>query len=301
MKKLLLLLSIFVTLACSATTMTTAERNALALDASDAGFYVWDSDLSAFMIWAGTSWIGYPLGVPYAPQVGEKKIGIVAGRMIQDSANRTHWNYVSNSTSRPIGVLGTYATASGSQIDVRYSDTSYTHVLSFVVAPDEEWANVAGAVFGASVGLTNAIIKASSYLNGAYSLRYTGSNWVTAVSGTTLSPSGLNYSAGVITITNTYCRGIGVSVSPWSVSGTITNPYMPIIHSIANEYINIQWMDPVSGNLISAASPTNRMTANVFKVNNGGLFLDGSNGATNFLTVDMAVSGEVAFFGIFEK
>lgn len=288
------------TLPCSAVTMTTAERVALSLDFGDAGYNVWDSDLSAFMIWTGTEWIGYPLGVPFTQQVGESKIGIVAGTMKQDATDRTKWYYVSNSTTRPIGVSGTYATASSSQINVVY-DTAYSEVISFVVSPDDEWANVTGLSVGASVGLTNSVIKAASFLTGAFSVKWDGAAWALGNLGTSLGPTVSGYTNGTLTIYHNYCRGIGISAAPWSDGGAITNPYLPIIKNIANNYVDIQWLDVPAGSLVSAAAPTNRMTAYVVKANNGGLFMDGSNGATNFLTVDMSVSAPISFFGVFKK
>lgn len=296
MKKLILCwLFALCALVSRGVTMTTAERMALALDASDAGYNVWDSDLSALMIWSGTGWIGYPLGVPYAPQVGEKRIGIVAGLMRQDSANRTHWNYISNATTRPIGVAGTYAVASGSQITITYTNT-YAEVLTGIVAPDEEWANVTGLSVGASIGLSSAVIKMASYLTGSFTGLWNGSNWVLTSSGTSLTPTVRGYTNGVLTIDHTYARGLGKSVIPWSNSGAITNPYCPIIYTIANEYFQVHWMDFTTGNLISSATPTNRMTFSATLSNNGGLFVDGSNYATNFLTMDPTTSADISFF-----
>ena len=284
-----------------AASMTTAERTALALDTSDAGYNVYDTDLGALMIWSGTAWFGYPLGVPYTTQVGENKIGIVAGTMRQSSADRTKWYYLSNSTTRPIGVSGTNAVASGSQITITY-DTTYSEVLTGIVAPDEEWANVAGLTVGASVGLSTTVIKAASFLTGALSVKYNGSSWVTAGSGTSLFPTVLGYTNGTLGIQHAaYARGIGLNVTPWSDGGAITNPYMPLIKTIGNDFFELQWMDVTTGNLISSATPTNRQTAYIVKANNGGLFLDGSNGSTNFFGVDPTVSADISFFILLRK
>lgn len=239
------------------------------------------------------------LGVPYSDLLRSSKIGIVAGTIEQNSSTRTQWDYISDSAHVPVGVSGAYATASGGQITIDF-DKTYSRVISFIAGPDETLANVMGFTVGASVGLSSAVLSADANFNGAFTVYYNGSTWVfSSGTGQEINPTFSSYSNGTLTITHDYCRGIAANVNPFSNGGAVVNPYMPIVKTIGNSSIEIQWIDTTTGNIVTGAAST-RMMASVTKDNNAGLFLDGTNDADVINNVDIS-TGNIWFFGIFEE
>lgn len=238
-------------------------------------------------------------GVPWADALRSSKIGIVAGAIRQDDIDRTKWNYISDTGHIPIGVSGAFATASGGGIAISY-DRAYSRVISFIAAPDETLGNVMGVSVGGSVGLSSTTLSASATFNGAFTVEWDGAAWAfSSGTGQNVAPALNTYANGSLRIDHTYCRGIGVQVSPYTAGGAILNPYIPMIKAAGHSYFDIQWMDPTTGNIVTGAEST-RMKAIVTKVNNLGLFLDGTNGATTINGVDIA-NGNIWFFGIFEE
>ena len=244
---------------------------------------------------------GQPYGTPFIDSLRSGRIGIVAGAIRQDATDRTKWNYISDSTHTPVGVSGTFATASGGSITIPY-DTTYSRVISFIAGPDESFANRIGLSVGASVGLSSAVINATACFSGAFTLRYDGAAWVLASgTGQDIAPVVGSYLNGTLTIDHGYCRGVGAQLSSFSNNGGVTNPYLPVLKTVGNDSMDIQWIDTTTGNIVTSASPSTRMMAVVQKMNNAGLFLDGTNDATVINGLDIAVGANIWFYGIFEK
>ena len=116
-------------------------------------------------------------GIPTAGNLPDSEIGIVAGTIRQDDTDRTKWYFINDVSHEPVGVSGTYATASGGTITLNY-DTTYSEVISMVVAPDETFANQMNISCGGSVGLSRVLISASLCL---YWRIYTGVDWFSMV------------------------------------------------------------------------------------------------------------------------
>lgn len=244
---------------------------------------------------------GQPYGTPFIDSLRSGRIGIVAGAIRQDATNRTQWNYISDSAHTPVGVSGTFATASGGSITIPY-DTTYSRVISFIAGPDESFANRIGMSVGASVGLSSAVINATACFSGAFTLRYDGADWVLASgTGQDINPVVTSYSGGTLKISHGYCRGAGAQLTPFSNNGGVLNPYLPIVKVVGNDFIDIQWIDTTTGSIVTSASPSTRMMAVAQKMNNAGLFLDGTNNATVINGLDIAVGANIWFHGIFEK
>jgi hypothetical protein len=216
-------------------------------------------------------------GVPAAGNLNTSEIGIVAGTIRQDDTDRTKWYFINDVSHEPVGVSGTYATASGGTITLNY-DTTYSEVISMVVAPDETFANQMNISCGGSVGLSRVLISASSAFTGAFTLEWTGSAW-SFISGTAqlLDPTFVSYNAGTLTLSHDYCRG-----------------------AASQDQVAIQWIDTTTGNIVTDATPSPRMKALITKTNAQGLFLDGTNNATDINGIDMDL-GNFWFYGIFKK
>jgi len=240
-------------------------------------------------------------GVPVAGALHNSRIGIVAGAIRQDSTDRTKWYYINDANHIPVGVSGAYATASGSEITITY-DTTYSRVISFIAAPDETFANAIGATVGASVGLGASVVKVGANFGGGFTVEYDGTNWIiTNGTGQNINPTVSSYTNGTLAITHGYCRGIGANVTPWSKNGAVINPYMPLIKNFGNGSIELQFVDTSTGNIVTSATPSTRMKAIVYKNNNTGLFVDGTNGSDYINGIDPATSANIWFFGVFEK
>lgn len=302
LKHLLVFLGLFlVGLASQATSMTTAERLALTLGSGDAGYTVYDSDLTSQFWWTGTAWIGFPVGVPVSETLQDKRIGIVAGSMKQRASDRTKWDYQNSATRRTVGVSGTNAVASGYDLTVTY-DTTYSRVITFLVCGDQYFANVAALSAGASVGLSSAAIRASAYYNGSFVVYWNGSVWTFGSgAGQNISPALSGYTNGVLTVSHAFCQGIGISASPWTQSGALSNPYIPCLKAVNDLNFALEFFDTVGGTNVTLASPSTRMSVAVTKINSGGLPLDGTSSATSLNGIDPTTNGELFFFGIFEK
>lgn len=244
---------------------------------------------------------GEYLGFPFAQSLRSSKIGIVAGSIRQRADDRTKWDYISDSAHTPIGLSGTFATAAGGSITIPF-DTTYKRVISFVAGPDETFANRLGMSVGASVGLSNVVLNATACFSGAFTLRYDGANWVFASgTGQEIAPAFVSYTNGTLRVSHGYCRGISIQLTPFSNNGGVTNPYLPIVKVLGNDFVEIQWIDTTTGNIVTSASPSTRMIAVVQKMNNAGLFLDGTNNATTINGIDISSSANIWFYGIFEK
>lgn len=240
-------------------------------------------------------------GVPWADALRSSKLGIVAGAIRQNGVDRKKWDYISDGAHVPVGLSGDNATAAGGAITLTF-DKTYGRVISFVCGPDETLGNVMGVSVGASVGLSSAILSASATFNGAFTVEWDGAagEWVFSVgTGQNIAPALVSYVNGSLRVGHSYCRGIGVQVSPYTAGGEILNPFIPALKAAGNQYFDIQWIDPATGSVVTGLE-SERMKAAVTKVNNLGLYLDGTNGATEINGVDMS-SGNIWFFGIFEK
>lgn len=231
-------------------------------------------------------------GFPFIPDLDTKEIEIVAGVLRQDTKDPTKWNYISDSKHAPVGVLGAYAKASGGTLRINYK-TTYSKVISFVAAPDEILANTGGVTIGGKVGLSFAALSASANLSGGVLIKYNTDWVVTNLPITSLEWAIDSYSNGTLTLSHNYCRGRDITLSPWTDSGRITNPYIPVIKSVADASAVIQFIDPTTGQTVTGeASP--RMCFQIFKRSQSGLHLDGTGGA------DLA-SGNIWFMGLFQK
>lgn len=289
----------WVTAAPTITNSTSAARTNLSLSVTNTGHTLFDTDLDSLMFWTGSEWIGFPLGVPYALASTETKLAFVAGALRQDSTDRTKWNFITNSTHRPIGFGGDFALASSSGISLQFNRT-YSKVVAFGVYPDETFAGSANVSFGANVTTSGATIKAGSFFTGAFSVRYTGAAWsITSVSGSHITPVEGGYTNGVLRITHDYCRGGNVFVAPWSSNGGNWG-YIPVIREVGDSFVDIEWIDGATGNVYTSATPSWKMQAVVTKHHEGPIDLDGSNGATSLLGEDTAVSGNIWVWGLFE-
>ena len=80
----------------------------------------------------------------------------------------------------------------------------------------------------------------------------------------------------------------------------MVNPYIPLIKTVSQDQVAIQWTDTTTGNIVTDATPSSRMKALITKTNAQGLFLDGTNNATDINGIDMDL-GNFWFYGIFKK
>lgn len=288
----------FITDATPFTNITTSARLALSLSSTNAGHTLFDTDLGAMMMWSGTNWVGFPIAVPWSPTRNETRLALVCGALRQNATNRIRWDYITNSTHRPINFGGDFAIASSNTLTLPFGRT-FTRCVSFAAYSDETFGGGANVIFGARVTQSNAVISAGSFFDGSWVLRYTGSAWsVTSVSGSDVQPT-VGYTNGVLTILHDYLRGGNVYLSAWSSSGG-NYGYVPVLRRAMDSRLDIEWIDPVTGWIVQSATPLWRMTAAITRRHWGPIDLDGSNGSDSLLGEDTAVGGNVWVLGLFE-
>lgn len=256
---------------------------------------------AALLICTGT--VFYTVGIGGSsglavPGKSGASIEIIGGAIRQDPTDRTKWNFIDDSLHDPIGISGTYAVASSGNITINYGKT-YSKVLAFSAGPDETLANTLGVHVGASVGLSSAVINCGSHFQGAATINYDGSGTWNITPGAN-QDIGITFNAytgagGYAVFDHNYCRGIDITVQPDTVGATISNPYIPVLRSAGNTSFQVAFMDPTTGSLVTGAAST-RMAFRVSKRNNGGLYLDGTNGSDT-LGLD---AGNIWFFGVFQ-
>lgn len=240
-------------------------------------------------------------GIPFIDAMRSSKIGIVAGVIRQNASTRTQWDYINDSAHTPVGVSGSFATAAGGSITIAY-DQTYSRVISFVATPDETFANVMGASIGASVGLSSTVINASANFTGSFTVSYNGATWdIASGSGQNIAPVFTSFTTGngTLRINHGYCRGVALNINPYSAGGAVNNPYIPVIKTTAQTFVDVNFMDPTTGLLVVGAANT-RMKLTASKTNAAGLHLDGTNDATVINGTDIT-NANIWFFGIFEK
>mgnify|MGYP000932359005 CR=1 FL=1 len=235
-------------------------------------------------------------GLLYADgDVGQ--VEVVAGSIRQNPADRTRWDYIADANHTPTGVSGAYATASGSTINIGFAKT-YSRVISFVAGPDETLANALGFSCGASVGLSNAGIRASIDTTLAGFAYYDGSDWVVA-GGTGQSGGGafpsvsVAHSAGNITVSHSYLPGVDVSVTPFTVNGSVV-PKLPMIRTTPTNTSFVVQMQDLSSQTLDTTADTS--WAFMFRKSwMGGIHLDGVSSYDWPLDL-----GNIWFMGLFE-
>ncbi len=232
-------------------------------------------------------------GVPWARSLPAGKIRIVAGAIRQNSADRTKWDFISDASHAPVGVLGTQAAASSATVTITFEET-FAKVIAFIAAPDEDFANAHNMTVGASVGLSSAAIQVSGSLHGSAFIRWNGTTWAVSQGTGQLFNPVFSYSNGVLTVTHDYIPGVGLQVSPWI--GTAAAPLIPVVRTVAAGSFTVQWMDPTTGLMKTDASPLTSMQVKVDKTYNEGIILDGTAGSDTLGLED----GNIWFFGIFE-
>lgn len=247
-------------------------------------------------------------GVPFSPDLLDGQIEIVAGALRQDTTDRTKWNVISDSLHKALGVTELVATASGSQIVLNYSNTK-SKVISLLCGPDETFSNAYGMSVGASVGTSYAAIKARIDLTLAAEVWYDGTAWQITTGpgqgtnpGTSIPPNvevtGVSYSGGTLNIAHSLLPGKDIAISAFNTrSGAILSPYISGLKSFSNNGIAIHFMNPTTGNIITAASPDTKMTTIVTKRFSGGIALDGTSG-TDAYQLEL---GNIWFIGIMKK
>lgn len=254
-------------------------------------------------------------GHPQCEELHGKKIDIISGTIRQNAIDRTKWDYIKDANHEPSGVLNdgaTQAIASGSEITINFKRT-YKRVLSFVVGPDEDFANAAGMKVGASVGLSSAILKMSldkhlcAYVEytgaGTWGKTYGGGQGGTVNHNIEISSITHDDATGITTITHDALPGLDVSVAPYGGGATLAGgvPYIPVIQSVTNGYaagsyqIRLKWLDLSTGNFVLVKNAG--MACLVTKAFNSGVLVDGTFG-TNDWDLDQ---GNIWFYGILER
>jgi hypothetical protein len=226
------------------------------------------------------------------PGLTGKKIEVVAGTIRQDPTDRAKWNYIVSAGHKPVGISGTYATASGPTITINFGKT-YTNILSFVAGPDETLANVYQASVGASVGLNTAVLQMSGRIDGEAVVRYDGTSWVyTNTTGASLV-TGVSNTGANVSIDHAFCPGKSLNVVPFSNAGAVI-PYMPVIKAIADNNFVVNFVNTTTGAFVSTIDTKMCMRFN--KEYNDGFILDGTGG---YSAVPLE-NGNIWFIGIFE-
>lgn len=235
---------------------------------------------------------GFIGGVPMVNSLRDKRFGIIAGAMRQNASTPTQWDYINDATHEPMGVSGTYATASSSTITVSY-DRTYAQVGSFICGPDETLANAINFSCGASVGLSSAVIKASMDRTLAITAQYNGSAWLTSY-GTGQGGGGIlpdlvsvSHLGANVTITHSHIPGVDATVFPWTVGGAYV-PKPVAIKSIGNTTTVVNFIDPTTWTFDTTADTS---WAFIYQKRfAGGIVLD---------TTDYALdTGNLWFYGI---
>jgi hypothetical protein len=221
------------------------------------------------------------------------KIEIVAGAIRQNTADRTKWDFIRTAGHTPVGVLGDYAVAVGSQITVNFSKT-FKNVIGFIACTDEYLANSHNLVVGASVGLDKVILQASASIQGSGTVYYDGASWVVS-NGTgqdILTGYTPTFAASTLNLPHGYCPGQGVQITATTRSGAVI-PYIPVIRSISDTEFRVSFLD-YAGAFVSAAD--SKMSICFTKTYNDGIKLDGTSSSAH-----MALEqGNIWFLGIFE-
>lgn len=258
----------------------------------------------------GGRWKLLMSGVPFSPDLIDGQIEIIAGALRQDTTDRTKWNVISDSLHQALGVSGLVATASGSQLTLNYSG-SKSKVIYLNAGPDETFANAFGMSIGASVGNSFAVFKASIDLTLAAEIYWDGVAGAWQVStgagqgtgpGVSVPPNvqitGVSYASGTLNIAHTLLPGKDIHINPFNTrSGAILAPYVAGLKSFSDTGIAVHFMDPTTGQIITAASPSDKMTTLISKHFRGGIVLDGTGG-TSAYRLDL---GNIWFYGIMRR
>jgi hypothetical protein len=233
-------------------------------------------------------------GLLGTPDLAGKKIEVVAGALRQNTADRTKWDFISDSAHTPVGITGTYATALGGNLTINYAKT-YTKVISFVAAPDETLANRYNLSIGGSVGLSSAILSASINKKGSSIIKYDGASWLISDDAYQDLNTSVSYASNTLTVTHDYCPDFDVKITPY-FSGYSLSPFIPWIYGNTNNTsFQVRFTDGATGAYYTGAA-TNQMGFFYSKDYSGPLLLDGTSG-TDALALD---AGNIWFFGIFE-
>lgn len=210
------------------------------------------------------------------------------------------WNWIKDSLHEPIGVVDSSpVTATTSVLPIPFTKT-YSRVLSFIAAPDEQLANTIGMTIGGSVGVSLAQLKASANLTLAGELFYDGADFVFTAgagqgqAGIPVAVEKLTYSAGTLTISHDWLGSSDVAVSGNSQGGVII-PFEPVIRTMADTFTALNFKDGV--NSLYAGAESTRISTVFRKTFKGGMFLDGGNGSANSYKL---YNGNIWFYGIFE-
>ncbi len=225
-----------------------------------------------------------------------KTIDIVAGAIRQNAADRTKWDFISDSAHAPINISGTYAAAVGSTIRINYLKT-YKKVHAFIAGCDEYFSNAYSMSVGGSVGLSYTELKIGGKINGAGRVYYNGSAWaIQEQSGSDLIKDAANvvFTGGNLDITHSFCRARKICLTPFSISAN-PGPYIPTIKGYNDTSMRINFYNSTTGNLVTAADT--RMDFLYTRDYNDGWFTDGTNGFSD-LPLE---NGNIWFMGIFEK
>lgn len=236
------------------------------------------------------------------PELYGKRIEIVAGTLRQNTTDRTKWDFISDTSHTPLGVSGISGVAAGSELTVTYGKT-YSKVIHLSATPDETFANGFGMSVGSSVGTSSSVFKASISQTLAGQLYYDGSTWQLSYGvgqGGTVEPniniSGTSYVSGTLNVAHDYIQGLDISLVADTRVGAILNPYIPCKKSVSDNAFAVHFLNPTTGNVVTAASPDTRMTFNFAKRWRGGIRLDGTSSSDSF-NLNL---GNIWFFGIFE-
>lgn len=229
-------------------------------------------------------------GIPYSPDISEGKIEIVAGVIRQRAADRTKWDFLDNAGHRPIGVTGTYATASGGELTINFAK-KYTKVLSFICGPDEVLAQRYNLTTGANVGLDKAIISCGGIIKGAGRIYYNGTTWATdEVTGEGLgaTSSFANYN---LTVAHSFCPGKNVQLTADTGDGAVL-PLIPVFKTATNTGFISNFIK-YDGTWNS--TPVKAMSFRYSKMYQGTFTVDGTGG-WDAIPYE---NGNIWFFGIF--
>lgn len=202
-------------------------------------------------------------GMPIADDLRTGKIEIVAGILRQDLTDKTQWYFIDDGNHIPIGFDTTYqagvnlAVLDNVRLMVKFAKT-YTGVVSIIAIPDELLAREYHLSIGPSVGFDGIELhgRISRQISGR--IYYDGAQWV-ATNGTYqgTAPT-IGYTGGVLTVTHgaDFCPGDGVCLTPESVGGSVSQPYLPVLHTVADGSFQVQFYDPGSNQILNTAAST---------------------------------------------
>lgn len=253
---------------------------------------------------------GYFGGVPIGSDVRNKKLEIICGVVRQDPTDRKKWFWIEDTSHAMTGFDNVYQNstdfppygnlfAAGGSLGLKFKKT-YKRALTFIAVPDETLSNSFGFTCGVSLGLSYLQLKGHVTAQLSGRIYYDGAAWVAEMGTYQGDIPGMAFASSALTVTHNdgstytgFCNGVGVTLTPHSVGGTIV-PYTPVLKSVANGNFVVEFYSTTGARI---AAVDTKMAFYWSKIMDIPAVLDGTLGHD---LVSYSIPGNIWVCGIME-